>query len=200
MNDNQLNQLLERCESPIERKLLENLYPHLTTDRACELRAQYKIDYFNNMSVTVPDFAFPDMEIAIYCDGFKWRTGNWYKFRIDRMQSRELQLRGWIVLRFAGSEIHRDGEMVTDTIQRAIARRDQQQQTLVLREDENGWLEPMQEWGNEKEKAIPAELELHSGSRPYSGQRPQKPKGGMCGLIVLACLIVGILVLLDFTF
>ena len=183
MNDNQLNQLLERCESPIERKLLENLYPHLTTDRACELRAQYKIDYFNNMSVTVPDFAFPDMEIAIYCDGFKWRTGNWYKFRIDRMQSRELQLRGWIVLRFAGSEIHRDGEMVTDTIQRAIARRESQQN-----------------WRAESSPALPRiprqsppQLVLHSGKQ-------QKPEGGMCGVIVLVCVIAGMLLLLDFIF
>ena len=199
------NGLLKQCESPIERKLLQNLYPHLTTARTRELRAQHKIDCYDDMPLTIPDFVFPDMRIAIYCDGFKWRAGNWHKFRTDRQQSRELQLRGWIVLRFAGSEIYRDSEMVTDTVQRAIARRDQQQQTLVLREDENGWLEPMQERGNEKEKAIPAGLELHSGSRPlgfdlHSGQRTQKPKGGMCGFIVLACVIVGILVLLDFIF
>ncbi|MYE89930.1 hypothetical protein F4X33_13135 [Candidatus Poribacteria bacterium] len=48
-------------------------------------------------------------------------------FRKDRFQSRELQLRGWIVLRFAGSEINRDGEMVVKTIQRAIKRRDRRQ-------------------------------------------------------------------------
>ena len=200
MNEDRLNELLAQCESEIERELLRNLYPHLTMDRTRELCVQYMIDRFDDMDLTIPDFAFPDMQIAIYCDGFKWRAGNWHKFRTDRRQSRELQLRGWIVLRFAGSEIYRDSELVTDTVQRAIARRNQQQQTLVLREDENGWLEPMQEWGNEKEKATPAGLELHSGSRPYSGQRPQKPKGGMCGLIVLACLIVGILVLLDSIF
>ena len=43
MKEDRLNELLERCESPIERQLLENLYPHLTTDRTRELRAQYKI-------------------------------------------------------------------------------------------------------------------------------------------------------------
>ena len=30
MNEDRLNELLERCESPIERELLQNLYPHLT--------------------------------------------------------------------------------------------------------------------------------------------------------------------------
>ena len=45
-------------------------------------------------------------------------------FRKDRFQSSELQLRFWIVLRFAGSEETRDGEMVVKTIQQAIKRRD----------------------------------------------------------------------------
>ena len=207
MKEDRLNELLEQSESPIERKLLRNLYRHLTVDRACELRAQYKIDYFDDMSVTVPDFAFPDMQIAIYCDGFKWRTGNWHKFRTDRRQSRELQLRGWIVLRFAGSEIYSNGEMVTDTIQRAIARRerqqawwDQQQQTLVLREEKKSWQEPMSERRNEKEKTIPVGLDLHSGQRPQKFQTQQKPGGGLCGIIFLTFVIVGIFGLLNFIF
>ena len=201
MNEDRLNELLERCESPIERELLQNLYPHLTTDRARELRAQYKIDRYDDMDLTIPDFAFPDMRIAIYCDGFAWHAGNPKMFKKDRLQSRELQLRGWIVLRFAGSEINRNSVMVIDTVRRAIAQRDrqwawrnQQQQTLVVREERKSWQEPMQEWRNEKEKTIPAGLDLHSG------QRPQKPKGGMCGVIFLASVIVGILVLLDFIF
>lgn len=189
MKDDRLNELLERCESPIERKLLRNLYPHLTADSACELRAQYMIDGLDFKLVTVPDFAFPDMQIAIYCDGFKWHAGDWYKFRRDRLQLRELQLGGWIVLRFAGSEIHRDGDMVIDTIQRAIDRRNrqpewwsQQQDTLLALRD----------------KGLAGDLELHSGREaPFS---QQKPEGGLCGVIFLASVIVGVLVLLDFIF
>ena len=79
------------------------------------------------MPLTIPDFAFPDMKIAIYCDGFSTAEGNREKFKKDRSQSRELQLRDWIVLRFAGSEIKRN-EMVVDTIQRAIAWRDRQRE------------------------------------------------------------------------
>lgn len=213
MKEDRLNELLERCESPIERELLIQLYPHLTTDRALELCAQYQIDYYDDMSVTRPDFAFPDMQIAIYCDGFAWRQGNWVKFCRDRLQSRELQLREWIVLRFAGSEINRDSEMVVDTVQRAIALRNQQQTPLVLRE-ENSLQVSIQEWQNEKEQAIsarqprqdqqkPQTLELHSGRTPldlHFGQAQQKPKGGMCGVIFLAFVIVGIVVLLNFIF
>ena len=44
MNEDRLNELLERCDSPIERELLLNLYPHLTTDCAQELRAQHIIE------------------------------------------------------------------------------------------------------------------------------------------------------------
>ena len=124
MNEDRLNELLDRCDSPIERKLLLNLYPHLTTDRAQKLCAQHIIDKYNEMPVTRPDFAFPDMQIAIYCDGFGSREGDREAFRRDRLQSRELQ--GWIVLRFAGSEINYDSEMVVETIQRSIARRDRQ--------------------------------------------------------------------------
>ena len=124
MNEDRLNELLKQCESPIERKLLRNLYPQLTEDCAHKLHAQYKIDFYPDMDVTIPDFAFPDMKIAIYCDGFAPRKGNWNIFRKDRLQLRELQLWGWIVLRFAGSEIHRNSEMVIKTIQRTIEQRE----------------------------------------------------------------------------
>ena len=168
MNEDRLNELLEQCDTEIERELLQNLYPHLTTDRAQDLRAQYMIDSFSE--VTVPDFAFPDKRIAIYCDGFKWHKDK-EAFKKDRFQSRELQLEGWIVLRFAGSEINYDSEMVVDTIQRSIARREWEHR-------------PLPEW-------------LHDDGEPRA---QQKPKGGRCGVIFLAFVIVGILVLLDFIF
>ena len=78
------------------------------------------IDTYDDIPVTIPDFAFPDMQIAIYCDGFAAAEGNREKFARDRSQSRELQLRGWFVLRFAGREIKRNSEMAVETIQRTI--------------------------------------------------------------------------------
>lgn len=187
MNQDRLNELLARCETPIERELLRNLYPHLTMDRTRELCAQYMIDCFDDMDLTIPDFAFPDMQIAIYCDGYRWHSDR-VSFEKDRLQQRELQLRGWIVLRFAGSEINRDGEMVVDTVQRAIAK--QQSTEVSSMSDPTGYFDDLYE----KEHPIP------TWQTRQDHQRPQKSKGGMCGLIALAFVIVGILVLLDFIF
>ena len=119
MSEDRFNELLRQCkDSPIERKLLRDLYPHLTVDRARELQAQHRIDYFHDMDVTIPDFAFPDIRIAIYCDGYQWHK-DYEPFCKDRYQSRELQLRSWIVLRFTGNEINDESEMVLETVQRA---------------------------------------------------------------------------------
>jgi hypothetical protein len=89
------------------------------------------IDKYHDMPVTIPDFAFPDMQIAIYCDGFAAAEGNREKFARDRSQLNELQLRGWIVLRFAGREIKRNIEMVVETVQRAIEKMNRRQEFLT---------------------------------------------------------------------
>ena len=183
MYEDRLTQLLARCQSPIERELLTQLFPHLSTSLSRELRAQYKIDKYDDMPLTIPDFAFPDMQIAIYCDGFTLREGDREKFRRDRLQSRELQLHGWIVLRFAGSEKNRDSEMVVDTIERAIARRDRQRA-----------------WRSQQQQAPPVRQRSQDHQRSQKPRTQQKPEGGMCGVVVLACVIVGMLVLLDFIF
>ncbi len=183
MNEDRLNELLERCDSPIECQLLKKLYPRLSTNQAHELCAQHKIDYYNDMPLTIPDFAFPKWKIAVYCDGFVWRIGNRDLFVKDRFQSRELQLRGWIVLRFAGREINYESETVVKTIQRAIFQWEKERTSLQT---------PQQR---------PLDLQLHSSTQ--SRQKPQsqqKPEGGICGVVFLACVIVGILVLLDFIF
>ena len=119
MNEDRLNELLERCESGIERELLRKLCPDLKTDYAQELDVQHKIDYYGNMSVTIPDFAFPDMQIAIYCDSYKYHKGQ-QRFLEDRLQSRELQLRDWVVLRFTDDEINAQVGEVIEAILRAI--------------------------------------------------------------------------------
>ena len=175
MSEDRFNELLRQCkDSPIERKLLRDLYPHLTVDRARELQAQHRIDYFHDMDVTIPDFAFPDIRIAIYCDGYQWHK-DYEPFCKDRYQSRELQLRSWIVLRFTGNEINDESEMVLETVQRAITHR------------KKHW-----KWRSQQQQERPTK---------QVRQSQQKPEGGMCGVIVLACVIVGILAaLLNFIF
>ena len=111
------NELLNRCKSPLEKDLLRALYPELSEPNREELAAQYLIQELPQ--ITLPDFAFPEKKIAIYCDGYKWHN-KMKSFIRDRKQSRELSLRGWIVLRFAGREIREDMDSVVFTIQQAL--------------------------------------------------------------------------------
>ena len=111
------DELLNQSKSKIEEHLLRSLYFALPKSVQGELVAQYLIDEFED--VTLPDFAFPDRKIAIYCDGYEWHKDP-DSFQKDRFQSRELQLGGWLVLRFAGREIESDLEGTVDTILRAL--------------------------------------------------------------------------------
>ena len=114
-------ELLSYCESEIERHLLGALYPELGPDAQKQLQTQHKIDYYD-IPLTIPDFAFPSLQIAIYCDGYEFHSER-DPFQKDRQQSRELQLRGWCVLRFAGREILNETDAVVRTIERAIRRK-----------------------------------------------------------------------------
>ena len=84
------DELMNRSEEGIEKDLLGALYPKLGPDAQRELQAQYLIDYYD-IPPTIPDFAFPNAKIAIYCDSYKY---HWERdpFQKDRQQSRELQL------------------------------------------------------------------------------------------------------------
>ena len=126
------DQLLKNCESEIEKHLLHALYPTLGPDYQEDLRTQYKIDYYQDLPVTLPDFAFPEAKIAIYCDGYEHHSDS-DSFQKDRQQSRELQLQGWTILRFAGSEILNNTDTVVFTIQRAI------KQKLYKRQIDKHW-------------------------------------------------------------
>ena len=144
MNEDRLNALRKQVDNSLECKLLDNLYPDLAADWAQKLCAQYKIDYYPGMRAeTTPDFAFPDAKIAIYCDGYRPHTEQ-LPFNRDRWQSRELQLRGWIVLRFTDLDINQYVRNVVQTIQRAIARRERQQ----------AWRKKRRAWWKLKSKFI----------------------------------------------
>ena len=134
--------LLARCESEIESHLLGALYPNLGPDAQKEIEAQHMIDYYD-MPVTLPDFAFPYLRIAIYCDGYEY---HWERdpFQKDRQQARALQLQGCLVLRFAGTEIMNDTEAVVLTIEQAIRRKtrerlNQEQRLRMRREKRPVW-------------------------------------------------------------
>ena len=63
------DELLQQCGSPIEEMLLNALYPRLRTTERDLLIAQYQVPIDK---VRKPDFAFPQLKIAIYCDGWQY--------------------------------------------------------------------------------------------------------------------------------
>lgn len=106
------DELLRQCGSPIEEMLLNALYLRLRTTERDLLIAQYQVPIDR---VRKPDFAFPQLKIAIYCDGWQYHQDK-PAFHQDRSESRLLQSMGWAVLRFTGGEIKNDINGVVNEI------------------------------------------------------------------------------------
>lgn len=95
-------------QSPIESRLLEALQkiPDLPVPVV-----QYEIRDGDRL-VTVPDFAYPDEHIAIFCDGFAFH-GNAETLELDARKRNWLQSKDggeWIVLTYWGRTIMRDAK------------------------------------------------------------------------------------------
>jgi very-short-patch-repair endonuclease len=56
--------------------------------------------------VTVPDFAYPDARLAVFCDGFAFH-GNRDTLELDARKRNWLQGNGWVVLTYWGRTIQR---------------------------------------------------------------------------------------------
>lgn len=68
---------------------------------------QFEIADEAGKRLTVPDFAYPDRRIAIYCDGFAYH-GNREALESDARKRNLLQAMGWTALTFWGRQILRD--------------------------------------------------------------------------------------------
>ena len=116
-DEKKLDELWDKCESPIEYRLLETLYSRLDEDAQKDLVAQLIVN--EPLIRTRLDFAFQELKIAIYCDGYKYHKDH-ESFVRDRSNARVLQFCEWLVLRFAGSEINYSIEKVVLEILLAI--------------------------------------------------------------------------------
>ncbi|WP_078965870.1 endonuclease domain-containing protein [Streptomyces aureocirculatus] len=63
------------------------------------------------------DFALPKQKIGIELDGYAWHSSP-EAFTRDRARQRELELDGWRIVRFSGSEITKDA---ADCVRQAAA-------------------------------------------------------------------------------
>lgn len=57
--------------------------------------------------VTVPDFEWPELKVAVFCDGYAYH-GDPQTLEVDAKKRNYLQARGWVVLTFWGRTILKD--------------------------------------------------------------------------------------------
>ena len=86
-------------EAPLERALRSNDAPPGERD--------YEVRDDTGRIVTVPDFAWPDVKLAVFCDGFAFH-GDRDTLELDARKRNFLQNNGWAVLTYWGRTILRD--------------------------------------------------------------------------------------------
>ncbi len=98
-------------ESPIEVALLEAMraFPGLP-----EPVAQFEVREEDRL-VTVPDFAYPDEKIAIFCDGYQYH-GDRDTLESDSSKRNYLQTQAWTVLVYWGRQILKNPDRVVREI------------------------------------------------------------------------------------
>jgi len=94
-------------DTAIEQALLEAIR---RSGRLPDPVPQFEISDEGGKRLTVPDFAYPDQRIAIYCDGFAYH-GNRDALESDARKRNLLQAMGWTVLTFWGRQILRDADV-----------------------------------------------------------------------------------------
>lgn len=80
----------------------------------------YEVYDDNGRLITVPDFTWPDVKLAVYCDGYAYH-GDPDTLELDAMKRNYLQAKGWTVFTFWGRTILRDPDgcarQVADVLQ-----------------------------------------------------------------------------------
>lgn len=114
-NVDNMSSALAMVESPIERKFLEGIYSHIPT-----IQPQYPVsNWLPAIKQAVNyrlDFALPEYKIAIELDGHDYHKTKEQRTR-DAKRQRHLEMLGWFVIRFTGSEIYKDIQScVEDTL------------------------------------------------------------------------------------
>jgi hypothetical protein len=106
----------ERCESPQELRLLKAI----RADGALPEPDKQHVVYDGNRLLTRADFAYLDCEpkLLIYVDGLMWHSDVRQRVHDNRVTNR-LQMVGYRVLRFLGTETHRNPEQCVEQIKTA---------------------------------------------------------------------------------
>ena len=118
---------LSLIESPIERQLfaaLRRWFIYFDAESmgwrhgALKLRPQVTVaGYRLDFAITDKHFSW---KVAVECDGHNFHERTKEQAAHDRSRDRELIIDGWTVLRFTGSEIHKDPSRCAEQIMDAI--------------------------------------------------------------------------------
>jgi very-short-patch-repair endonuclease len=110
---------------------LERMFYRLVKDRRLPTPVrQFPIDV--GISTVHPDFAYPDVFLAIEVDSYAWHMDR-AAFERDRERDNALQSRGWMVLRFTWAKIRWEPDAVADIVLRNLeARRGSRMQSAEL--------------------------------------------------------------------
>lgn len=102
--------------SPIEQALAVAIRGD---GRLPEPVAQLEVRNDDGSLLTIPDFAYPDRRVAIFCDGFAFH-GNVDALSEDARKRNRLQAMGWLVLTFWGRQILTDPTRCLEEIRAAL--------------------------------------------------------------------------------
>ena len=93
---------------------LEDLFLDIVRDFGLpEPSAQHQL-VLDSVTVHV-DFAYPEVNLAIECDGFAWHA-DWIAFERDRERDIGLQRLGWSVLRFTWAKLRYEPAFVAEQV------------------------------------------------------------------------------------
>lgn len=126
--------MADLCDSPIERLFLaplmfispKCLHPPtewpLEPPKEHELKVQHQVGgYRIDFAYIVRPFKEPPIKLAIECDGHDFHSSRDQRAR-DARQGNDLLAEGWHLMRFTGSQIHKDPEACAQQVADAVDR------------------------------------------------------------------------------
>jgi very-short-patch-repair endonuclease len=120
-----LRRLLEQrtAERAPTQSEMEDLFKRIVRKYRLPVPEQQYPFALNDSTIHL-DFAYPQAAIAIECDGYAWHM-NRQAFERDRLRDIELQVRGWVVLRFTWSMLRWRQAYVAAQVRHQLATRTQ---------------------------------------------------------------------------
>jgi very-short-patch-repair endonuclease len=117
----QLRSLIGDIEPGADAESERRLHRRLRAAKIGGWQAQYRVRLTSG--VVYLDLAFPEHRVAIEVDGRRYHDARSEAFESDRRKQNELQLRGWLVLRFTWAALRDDPDGVVAMIVATLAER-----------------------------------------------------------------------------